>query len=279
MNLAGRGVVLTGASGGIGAPLCVALTKAGAHVLAVGREEARLRPLAQQVSMGALHCVVADVATLEGQARIVQAAQAMQPTPSILMLAHAQSAFGLFGEQEPELMARLMQTNLVAPMQLISKMLPLLRMHEQSAVAVVGSTFGSLAFPGFAAYSASKFGLRGLTEALAREYADTQVKFQYLSPRATRTPFNTPSVDALNEELKVTSDDPTEVAHQLVQALEHGTPRLQMGWPEKLFARLNGLVPEMVDRNLRASLPIIQRFARRQRPALMENSPHETLAR
>ena len=44
MDLAGRTVVVTGASGGIGVPLCAALLGAGAHVLAVGRDEARLRP-------------------------------------------------------------------------------------------------------------------------------------------------------------------------------------------------------------------------------------------
>lgn len=279
MKLTGRTVILTGASGGIGAPLCAALIKAGAHVLAVGRDEGRLQSLAQQMHAGAMQWVAADVATSEGQARILQAAQAMRPTPSVLVLAHAQSAFGMFEEQEPEVMARLLQTNLVAPMLLIRKLLPLLKTHEHASVAVLGSTFGSLAFPGFAAYSASKFGLRGLTEALAREYADTCVRFQYLSPRATRTPFNTPAVDALNDELKVASDAPADVARQLIQALERGTTRLQLGWPEKLFARLNALVPGLVDRNLRTSLPIIQRHARRPRPTLPENAHHETIAR
>ena len=96
MDLAGRGVILTGASGGIGEPLFAALTDAGAHVLAVGRNEVRLRELAQYVPAGALHRVVADVATTEGRARVLQAAHAMRPLPSVLVLGHAQSAFGLF---------------------------------------------------------------------------------------------------------------------------------------------------------------------------------------
>ena len=261
MDLAGRSVILTGASGGIGEPLFAALTAAGAHVLAVGRSEARLRGLAQYVPAGAVHRVVADVATAEGRARVLQAAHAMRPRPSVLVLGHAQSAFGLFQEQDPEAMARLLQTNLVAPMLLIRTLLPVLQTHDRAAVAVLGSTFGSLAFPGFAAYSASKFGLRGLTEALAREYADTPVRFQYLSPRATRTPFNTPAVDALNTELKTASDDPADVARQLVAALQRGTSRLQIGWPEKLFARLNGLLPGLVDRSLRTQLPAVRRHA------------------
>lgn len=279
MKLIGRTVVVTGASGGIGAPLYAALIEAGACVLAVGRDESKLRPLARHVPDGALQWVAADVVTPDGQARILETAKAMRPAPSALVIAHAQGAFGLFEEQDPESMGRLVQTNLIAPMQLIRLLLPTLKMQEQAAVAVVGSTFGSLAFPGFASYSASKFGLRGLTEALAREYADSPVRFQYLSPRATRTPFNSAAVDALNEELKVASDAPADVARQLVQALEKGVPRLQLGWPEKLFARLNGLVPGLVDRSLRANLPVIQRHARRPRPPFQENPRHETLAR
>ncbi|WP_299347150.1 SDR family oxidoreductase [uncultured Pseudoxanthomonas sp.] len=274
MDLAGRTVVVTGASGGIGVPLCAALLAAGAHVLAVGRDEARLRRLAQQLPAGRLSWAVGDVATEVGRARVLEAARAAVPTPSVLVLAHAQAAFGLFEDQSPEEMAHLMQTNLVAPMLLVHALLPVLRMHDAASVAVVGSTFGSLAFPGFAAYSASKFGLRGMTEALAREYADTPLRFQYLSPRATRTPFNSATVDALNVELKVASDAPADVARQLVAAIVRGAPRLQIGWPEKLFARLNGALPGLVDRSLRASLPIIRRHAR---PPRTSHAPQETL--
>lgn len=279
MKLAGRTVILTGASGGIGEPLCVALAAAGASVLAVGRDEAKLRRLVRQVPAGALQWVAADLARDDGRARVVDAARALRPAPSVLVLGHAQSAFGLFEDQDAQAMARLLQTNLVAPLLLLHALLPVLRGQDRAAVVVLGSTFGSLAFPGFAAYSASKFGLRGLTEALAREYADTPLRFQYLSPRATRTPFNTPAVDALNAELKVASDAPADVARQLVAAIERGTSRLQVGWPEKLFARLNGLLPGLVDRNLRASLPAVRRHARRPPQPATENLHHEPVSR
>ena len=68
MELAGRTVMVTGASGGIGEPLCAALIAAGARVLAVGRNEGRLRRLAQHLPAGALSWVAADVATDEGRA-------------------------------------------------------------------------------------------------------------------------------------------------------------------------------------------------------------------
>lgn len=262
MQLSGRTVLLTGASGGIGAALCDALVAAGARVVAVGRNEARLSQIAQRHPSGKAIPLVADLSNDAGCARVVDTVGRLHEPPSVVILAHAQSAFGLFEEQPPSVVRDLIGINLMAPIALIHGLLPLLRRQEQAAVVAVGSTFGSLAFPGFAAYSATKFGLRGLMEGLAREYADTGVRFQYLSPRATRTPFNTPAVDALNREMNVAQDEPGNVAAQLVAAIVQGRRRLQLGWPEKLFARLNGVLPGLVDRNLKSQLPLIRRHAR-----------------
>jgi short-subunit dehydrogenase len=259
--LDGRTVLLTGASGGIGAALCDALVAAGARVVAVGRNEARLRAIAARHAPGRILTAIADLADAEGPAQIVAAVSPLQPAPSVLVLAHAQGAFGLFEQQSAQALQTLLNTNLVASMTLIHALLPMLRTHPQASVVAIGSTFGSLAFPGFAAYSASKFGLRGLMEGLAREHADTPLRFQYLSPRATRTAFNTPQVEAMNHEMKVAQDDPADVAAQLVAAIASGRRRLQIGWPEKLFARINGALPGLVDRNLAAQLPIVRRHA------------------
>lgn len=261
--LSGRTVLLTGASGGIGAALCDALVEAGARVIAVGRNQSRLQQLAQQQSGGRVVPLVADLATDSGRAHVIAVASTLQQTPSILVLAHAQSAFGLFEEQSMHELRDLVDTNLLAPMTLIHGLLPTLQRHPQAAVVAVGSTFGSLAFPGFAAYSATKFGLRGLMEGLSREYADRNLQFQFLSPRATRTAFNTPAVEAMNKEMKVAEDEPADVAAQLVAAIASGRPRMQIGWPEKLFARINGALPALVDRNLKSQLAIIRRHARR----------------
>ncbi len=260
--LAGRTVLLTGASGGIGSALCDRLVAAGARVVAVGRSEDRLRPLVQRHGAAQVVPLTADLSTDAGRASLVAAAEALDPAPSVLVLAHAHGAFGLFEDQSPDALRALVETNLLGPMLLIRALLPVLGRHERASVVAVGSTFGSLAFPGFAAYSASKFGLRGLIEGLAREYADTGLRFQFLSPRATRTAFNTPQVEAMNREMKVAQDEPAAVAARLVDAIATGRPRMQIGWPEKLFARLNGALPGLVDRSLRAQLPIVRRHAR-----------------
>ncbi len=264
LDLRGRAIVLTGASGGIGAALTAEFVAAGAHVIAVGRDLSRLQRLVAAHPRDAVRALAADVATDAGRIQIARQASAQHA--SLLVIAHAQAAFGMFEAQDADALASTLETNLIAPMRLIHALLPGLRAHAMpsspAAVVAVGSTFGSLAYPGFAAYSASKYGLRGLIESLHREYADdTTLRFQYLAPRATRTAFNSAAVNAMNRELKASHDAPEVVAKTLRIAIERGTPRKQLGWPEALFVRLNALVPGVIDRNLKAQLPVVRRHA------------------
>lgn len=261
MDLKGRTVLLTGATGGIGAALAGALVARGAHVLAVARDAGRLTTLARDQPAGAITPFAADLTDARDRAALLAHASTLLPLPSVMVLAHARPSFGLFAAHEDADLEALIRTNLIAPMQLIRSLMPMLHTHRQAAVVAVGSTFGSLAFPGFSAYSASKFGLRGLIEGLGREYADGSVRFQYIAPRATRTSFNAPAVDALNRALGTHVDAPEPVAEALVRAIENGTRRRQLGWPEALFARLNGLLPAMVDRSLVKQLALIRHHA------------------
>jgi len=83
----------------------------------------------------------------------------------------------------------------------------------------------------------------------------------YLAPRATRTEMNSAAVNEMNRELGNAMDAPEIVAQALVSALVSDGKNRFIGWPEKLFVRLNGLVPGVVDRAMRRRLPAIRRFA------------------
>lgn len=271
-GVAGRGVLLTGASGGIGQCLALRLAEAGATVYAVGRRADALHALAARARPGAIRPVVADLATADGIDAVRRAAAAAPIPVSLLILGAADSRFGLFEHSSVVDVQAQVATNLVAPMLLVRALLPSLMRLPEAGVVGIGSTFGSLGYPGFAAYSASKFGLRGFLEALAREHADTPLRVQYLSPRATRTALNSVAVDAMNAELGVAVDDADQVAAALLGAIEAGTRRRQLGWPERLFARLNGLLPELVDRALAKQLPTVRRFARAAAPVVSDTA-------
>jgi short-subunit dehydrogenase len=118
---------------------------------------------------------------------------------------------------------------------------------------------GYLGYPGHAAYCASKFALRGFSEALRRELADTGVRVMYFAPRTTRTAMNSRALDALNAELGVAADAPEGVARALLSRLGKPAGERRLGMPEALFARINQLAPSLVDRALRRQLPQIRR--------------------
>jgi short-subunit dehydrogenase len=96
------------------------------------------------------------------------------------------------------------------------------------------------------------------------------VRVHCLAPRATRTRINSPEVERMNAELGVAMDDPAVVGAALCAVLGQGNSFSVVGWPEKLFARVNAVLPRLVDGALRKQLPIIRRYAAPKSPAAGE---------
>jgi short-subunit dehydrogenase len=263
MDIKDKTIVLTGASGGIGRAIAAELADAGARVVLVARNEARLTALRDELG-GAPHlCVPADLSTDEGRQRLFDACDAIDGGISLLINNAGINAFGLFQNQSAETIRNLVDTNLLSPILVCQKLLPLLLLQPQARIVNIGSTFGSIGYPGFSSYCASKFGLRGFTEALRRELADSTVSVSYVAPRATRTSINSDNVVALNDSLGTTMDEPAVVARKVLGVINAAARRDKyIGWPEKLFVRINALLPGLVDSSLRKQLPVIQRFAK-----------------
>ena len=242
-------VVLTGASGGIGAALAAALAQAGARLLLVGRRGAPLAALAASLD-GArnerVQALAADITTAAGRATIRDIAAARGC--NALINNAALPCFGPFADADAAQVDAVLQTNLVAPIQLTLALLPQLRAQRRSRVLNIGSATGRLGVPGFAVYGAGKFGLRGFSETLRRELADTSVRVQYLAPRATRTGFNDERADDFNRRTRTAVDAPEAVAAEAVKLLLSGRAEKFLGFPESIAVRLNSLAPRLLDR-------------------------------
>ena len=236
----------------------------GARLLLAGRQADALSDLARRYP-GQVSVVQADLRLREGRDAVDMAVDRLGGV-NCLVNAAGVNQFAMLERQDEEAIADLLALNVTATMQLTRRMLPWLRKAPEALVVNVGSTFGSIGYPGFTAYCASKFAVRGFSEALRRELADSRVKVLYVAPRATRTAMNAAPVVAMNDELKVAMDPPREVAAQIVRAIASGREELYLGWPEKLFVKLNGLLPRLVDQALRSQLPTIQRFALHDKP-------------
>jgi short-subunit dehydrogenase len=260
MHLKDCRALITGASGGIGQALVTELLAGGAHLILVGRNVDPMQSLAQRYPSQVV-VVKADISEREGRETALAAAQRFGGINTLINAAGI-NCFSLLEQHDEQAIAELIGLNVTATLQLTHRLLPLLRQQGRALVINLGSTFGSIGYPGFTAYCASKFALRGFSEALRRELADTRIKVLYFAPRATRTTMNAANVVAMNDELNVAMDDPQRVAAQLIEAIRREHEESYLGWPEKLLVRLNSLLPRLVDQALRKQLPIIQRFAR-----------------
>ena len=154
-------VLVTGATGGIGSALSHRLAQDGVLLLLHGRSEQKLRNLAEK--LGA-ETVQADITTQQGREKVLAASKTFQVNTLINNAGINQ--FGQFVEADIE---QIMAINVVATMKLVQAFLPFFEAQAWSTILNVGSTFGSIGFPGYVSYCASKHALKGFTEALRRE--------------------------------------------------------------------------------------------------------------
>ncbi|WP_245184637.1 SDR family oxidoreductase [Halomonas salinarum] len=250
-------ILVTGASGGIGRALVKELAATGARVLASGRNSETLAALAAE-SPGHISVEVADLTDADARARLVDAAR--RADCNVLINAAGINHVGLFEHEADDSIAALINVNLTATLQLTHMLLPQLMAARQGQLVNVGSTFGAIGYPSQATYCATKFAMRGFSQALRRELADTRVRVLYVAPRATRTTMNSAETEAMNKALGTAMDSPERVARAVRSAIEGQREETQIGWLEGLFVRLNAILPRVVDRALHRQLPIIRRF-------------------
>lgn len=250
-------ILLTGASGGIGQALVDEFAATGAQLLVTGRRGDTLEALVAR-HPGQVAAMTADLTRAEDRAALIQAAAATDC--NMLVNAAGINKVGLFESCRDEEIEYLVTLNLTATLQLTRALMPMLLAARHGWVVNLGSTFGTIGYPGQVGYCATKFALRGFSQALRRELADTRVRVLHVAPRATLTAMNAPEVEAMNQALGNTMDTPARVASAVRRAIERGREETQLGGPEQLFTRLNSLLPSLVDRALARQLPIIRRF-------------------
>ena len=259
-------VVLTGACGGIGQVIARQLAAAGASLYLCGRDVETLAALQRElgVTAGPGQHIDARAVDLTDDAEMDAWLAAIEAGPkevNVLVNNAGVCKFDLFEnltDQDIELMLGL---NSIAPIKLTRKLLLVLKRQPEARVVNIASTFGAIGFPGYSVYSASKYAIRGFSQALARELADTNVHVGCLLPRATKTAINTDRVVEMNRKLSVAMDPPEVVATVLVKFLGGHGGELAIGWPEKLLVRLNSLFPALIGNAISKKLPLIKQYA------------------
>tara|TARA_R110000868_G_scaffold25761_6_gene100128 strand:- start:2956 stop:3714 length:759 start_codon:yes stop_codon:yes gene_type:complete len=233
-------VVLTGAAGGIGSLVAVRLRDSGASVVGVDRVDC---PACDET-------ILADLSTENGLAEL--SATLLGRHVDILINIAGVQYFGPMAHQAASSIWLGYVVNLIAPATLIRAVLPQMQARGAGQIINIGSVLGSINYPFFASYSSSKAGLKGLSEGLRRELHGLGISITHIAPRAVRTAFNNSDVNRFMELTGMTADDPAVVADRIVKAISGRERDVVIGFRERLFMRLNAILPRAVDAGLSA---------------------------
>ncbi len=262
MNLHNKRVLLTGASGGIGREIAQALEKKGTNLILVSRSDSKLNALRNSLQFPEKHKVItADLATEKGIENLrSQCLSLIHENNKIDVLINNAGCnqFSFLAQRSTSSIEQEIRLNLTVPILLSQAAVSWV--SRPGIIVNIGSTFGSIGFPGYTTYCAAKSGLQRFSEALDRELNGTGIRSLYLAPRATNTGLNSSSVNQMNEQLGNKSDSPERVAKYVVDMLESETTARWIGWPEKLFARINQILPGVVSHSIYKQQETIHHF-------------------
>jgi short-subunit dehydrogenase len=187
----GRTAVLTGAASGIGEQLAYGLAARGSSLVLIDVDADRLLSVAERIGRvhpsAAVQTIVADLSDRAAVDGVAERVLTSYPRLGLLINNAGIALGGRFDQVTVDEFEAVMNVNFRAPMLLTHALLPALKATPGSHLVNVSSLFGLIAPAGQSAYSASKFALRGLSQALHSELADDGIGVTTVHPGGVRT--------------------------------------------------------------------------------------------
>lgn len=220
-DLTGRVAIVTGASKGIGYAIAEALIERGMRVTVAARTESDVQLAVARLSgAGAAGeraiGVSCDVRRYGDCERLVAATTTAFGRLDVLVNNAGVGRFAPVGELSVEDWHSVIETNLNGVYYCAHCALPALRAAGESWIINIGSLAGKNAFPGGAAYNASKFGLIGFSEALMQDVRHDGVRVSYIMPGSVATEFSHPPSSGSGEAWKVQAEDIAQIVINLL---------------------------------------------------------------
>lgn len=182
-------ILVTGASGSIGRATAIRLAHAGHRVYAAARRQEPLDALAgQNPGIRALPLDVTDVGSIEAAASQI-GADTDGRGPDVIINAAGIAVLGPAEAIPAEQVRHQFEVNLVGPLAVAAAFLPAMRSRGSGRIVNVSSILGRFAVPGTGVYSASKFALEALSDAMRAELAPFGVSVVLVEPGVTDTPL------------------------------------------------------------------------------------------
>ncbi|GIJ12658.1 SDR family NAD(P)-dependent oxidoreductase [Micromonospora andamanensis] len=250
--------VVTGAAGGIGAALAHGLARRGAVLVLVDRDASGLAAVAAAIRAAhpGRQVWTHQVDLADASATAALAARIIERHPRIRLLVNNAGVAlgGRFGEVTLEEFSWVVDVNFRAVAQLTHALLPALRAEPGAHLVTISSLFGLVAPPGQVAYAASKFAVRGFTEALRHELATEGIGVTCVHPGGVRTRIARDArvgsgVDLVEYEAgrqrfeRLLTIDPTVAAETILRGVARRRGRVLVGWSARLLDLLARIAP------------------------------------
>jgi short-subunit dehydrogenase len=252
-----RLVLVTGASSGIGRAAAVAFIAAGARVIGVARSAARLAEAAAAATdRSRFHAIPADVADAASMESMASRVRSDHGVPDVVVANAGIGLDALFVETTDEALRAVLEVNLLGVYRTVRPFLPAMIERGSGRVILVSSIVGKRGIPHYSGYSASKFALHGVADALRAELAGTGVTVGMVCPASTDTGFRDRALrrGPAQRQLRPRRHSAESVARAIVSMARSGRREAVLGAEAKLMVWADALAPGLVDRILARSL-------------------------
>jgi len=256
MRLENRTAVVTGAGSGIGRAIAISLARRGCHLALADVNESGLAETANFIASNRIRLTrhKLDVADAVAVAAFPQAVTASHPGVDVLVNNAGVALGGSFKDVSEDNFEWLFNINFWGVVRMTRAFLPLLQAGDDARLVNVSSVYGLIAPPGQTAYSASKFAVRGFSEALRRELKGSKIGVTVVHPGGVATSIANnarPPAKATAEEVaaakaranKLLTMPPAEAGEIVVRGIERRKPRVIVGSDAKLVSLLERLMP------------------------------------
>jgi monooxygenase len=255
LELRGKTAVVTGAASGIGEAVAEELARRGCELALVDVDERGLERVAAQVRKHVdVTTYVCDMGDMSAVERLGSELLTEHPAIDVLINNAGVAIGGDVAHLSRQDIEWLMNINFYGVVTLTRALLPHLLQRPQAQIANVSSVFGIIAPPGQATYCASKFAVRGFSEALRRELAGTSVGVSVIHPGGIKTAIAKSARVAANadpepfatkgdEFEKTAMTTPAKAAGIILRGLERRKPRILVGPDAHLIAAIARLAP------------------------------------
>ena len=244
MELSGKRVLLTGATGGLGRAMAGRIAEEGGSLILSGRNPEKLEGLARELpGDGHVACVV-DLGSPGGAEQLVREVG----FADCLVANAALPATGRLDELDTSQVGRMLRVNLEAPIHLTQALIPGMIERGEGKVVLIGSLSGKAGSPRSSVYNATKFGLRGFAFGLRTDLVGTGVGVTVVAPGFVRDAgmFADTGVEAPRV---MGTTTPDRVAEAVIEAIRGDRAEITVAPPlQRLLAHIGLVSPRLAHR-------------------------------